>query len=1070
MHQAVPVPARSTRALLIVCFLVTGGTGLVYEVLWSRHLQLLFGSTTEAVSVVLGVFMTGLGLGAHLLAPRVDASRSPLRAYGLLEIGVGAYALLTGPLLALVRVVYAGIASRTEPGLAAATLLKVILSAAVLFLPAFLMGATLPALVRALSSSADGARRTLPLLYGLNTLGAVGGTLGTGLVFLEVFGVSTTMLLCALVNLGVGTFALSRSRADGGSLRDAFPSPPAGDVSLLRALAGSRPGLFALAALFASGAATMGYEVVFTRVLGLVFGVSSYAFTIVLAVFLAGLALGALAAAGLAALRPPRLPDVTAAQAALACAALGALALLPAVPRLLLYLQQVPEPRFWSALAAKAALATFFLLPLSFVAGLSVPLLIDAVTRDLATVGRAIGSAYLVNTAGALAGSLATGFVLVPALGTEGALRALLVFTAATALLGAVLAEGSRALRVLAAAAALGAVAAAPVAGRWPKGIFVTSEYSQRRIRLSRVEVETALAGSNSEFLFLREGRNSTVAATRSETGRTLFVGAHPDASDGSTDMATQTLLGFVPLAAHPRPDDVFVIGFGSGVTADVAARFPNAGRVVIGELERAVVDASWAFRHVNHDVTANPKIRVVTDDARSVLQTTPRRFDVVVSEPSNPWRAGVANLFTADFYRSARGVIKPGGVFAQWTQLYLLSPESLRMILRTFHSVFPEVEVWWLDEHDIVLLGTQAPLAWSRARVEALLDGPFAAERRRAMRLGTAPEFWSRYLLGTKEVETFAGEGPRHTDDRPLLEFEAPRDLYGPPSQNGERLLSAKIASGALVPPHLDAAPPAEAAWLGIASMYEMAHEGADAAAARRRARASGATALGLVRDAAAALDAGDTLEAGALLEKARAFPLARQADVAREHGEAEGRLLAARGDLDGAARALEAVNEIEGPLGVELARSAANRGDAGRAFALAGRLLTAARLEGPVGQQEVSALWEMLRRHASRDPRGVLRLVRGAPPASAGFAEGARAFTEAVAAEAAGFPADAAAACARVEARGVVSLDLLGLHIRALRALGRTEEAEQLMDRLHRLAPLAITDPVPSAFPAAP
>ena len=780
---------------------MTGGTGLVYEVLWSRHLQLLFGSTTEAVSVVLGVFMTGLGLGAYLLAPRVDASPSPLRAYGLLEIGVGAYALLTGPLLALVRLTYAAIASRLEPGPGVAALLKVVLSGAVLFLPAFLMGATLPALVRALSASADGARRTLPLLYGLNTLGAVAGTLGTGLLFLEFFGLSTTMLLCALVNLGVGTFALSRSRADEGGLRDALPSSPVGGARVLRELAGSRAGLFALAALFASGAATMGYEVVFTRVLALVFGVSSYAFTIVLAVFLAGLALGALAAAGLATRRPPRLPDVTGAQAVLALAALGALALLPAVPRILLYLHQMPEPLFWSTLAAKGTLAALFLLPLSFVAGLSLPLLIDAVTGDLESVGRAIGGAYLVNTAGALVGSLAAGFVLVPALGTEGALRALLMFTAATALLGVALAGGSRALRVFAAAAALGALAAAPGAGRWPRGIFVTSDYAAKPIRSSRVEIETALGGANQEFLFLREGRNSTVCATRDGTGRTLFVGAHPDASDSATDMPTQLLLGFVPLAAHPRPEDVFVVGFGSGVTADVAARFPESRHVVIGELERAVVDASPAFRHVHHDVTANPKVRVVYDDARSVLQATPRRYDVVVSEPSNPWRAGVANLFTADFYGSARRVLKKGGIFAQWTQLYRLDAETVRMILRTFRSVFPEVEVWWLTEGDLVLLGSETPLLWSRARVEGLLEGPFAADRRRAMHLGTAPEFWSRYLLGTKEVEAFAGPGPRHTDDRPLLEFRAPRGFYSPEGWNGLRLLFAKISSGVLVP-----------------------------------------------------------------------------------------------------------------------------------------------------------------------------------------------------------------------------------------------------------------------------
>ena len=1069
MRQAISVPGRTTRALLTACFFVTGGTGLVYEVLWSRHLQLLFGSTTEAVSVVLGVFMTGLGLGAYLLAPRVDASPSPLRAYGLLEIGVGAYALLTGPLLALVKLVYAAIASRLEPGPGVEALLKTVLSGAVLFLPAFLMGATLPALVRALSESADGARRTLPLLYGLNTLGAVAGTLGTGLLFLEFFGLSTTMLLCAFVNLGIGTFALLRSRVDGGGLRDALPSAPAGGTRLLRELAGSRAGFFALAALFASGAATMGYEVVFTRVLALVFGVSSYAFTIVLAVFLGGLALGALAAAGLAALRRPRLPDVTGAQAALALAALGALALLPAVPRILLYLHQVPEPLFWSTLAAKGALAALFLLPLSFVAGLSLPLLIDAVTGDLASVGRAIGSAYLVNTAGALVGSLAAGFVLVPALGTEGALRALLVFTAATALLGAALAGGSRALRVLATVAALGALAAAPGMGRWPRGIFVTSDYTAKRIRSSRVEIETALGGANQEFLFLREGRNSTVCATRDGAGRTLFVGAHPDASDSATDMPTQVLLGFVPLAAHPRPEDVFVVGFGSGVTADVAARFPETRNVVIGELERAVVDASPAFRHVHHDVTANPKVRIVYDDARSVLQATPRRYDVVVSEPSNPWRAGVANLFTADFYGSARRVLKRGGVFAQWTQLYNLDSETVRMILRTFRSVFPEVEVWWLTEGDLVLLGSETPLPWSRARVEGLLEGPFATDRRRAMHLGTAPEFWSRYLLGTKEVEAFAGPGPRHTDDRPLLEFKAPRGFYSPEGWNGQRLLYEKISSGALVPPSLDPPPPTEAVWLGIASMY-MAGRPSEAEAALQRALDSGPAALGLVRAAAAALDKADTRGAEKLLELADAAPHAGQPDVARERGQVRGRLLTLRGELDAAARTLESVGELEGPLGVELARAAAARGDMNRAFALVGRLLAAARLEGPVGHLQVWALWELLRRLAPSDPPAALALVRGAPPASAGFAEGPRALAEATAAEAAGLPEDAAAACSRAEAVGIVHVELLGLHIRALRALGRTAEAERLTVRLRALAPLTATEPVPSAFATTP
>src|SRR5262245_9735204 len=288
VSQPVNAPSpRATRLLLAVCFFVSGGAGLVYEVLWSRHLQVLFGSTTESVAAVLAVFMTGLGLGGHLLGRVADRTRSPMRLYGVLEIGVGLFAVVTPALLGLARVVWSAIAPHVEPTGASGMAVKLLLAALVLVPPATLMGGTLPALVRATAESGDTARAQVGLLYALNTLGAVLGTLGTGFVLVEVLGLSSSMRVTAVVNIGIGALVVARARRHGSMPRMAetgdAASHRARPLAALRALAATTNGRYALCGLFLSGALTMLCEVVFTRVLGLVFGVSSYAFTMVLA-------------------------------------------------------------------------------------------------------------------------------------------------------------------------------------------------------------------------------------------------------------------------------------------------------------------------------------------------------------------------------------------------------------------------------------------------------------------------------------------------------------------------------------------------------------------------------------------------------------------------------------------------------------------------------------------------------------------------------------------------------------------------------------------------------------------
>jgi spermidine synthase len=1053
---------RSTRLLAAVCFFSSGAAGLIYEVLWSRHLRLVFGSTTYSVSVVLATFMAGLGLGGHLFGRIADRTRSPLRLYGLLEVGVGLYALATGPLLAVARGVYGGVASRVELGAGAATGLKLALSAIVLLPPATLMGGTLPALLRAVSDSTERGRRLVGLLYGLNTLGAVAGTLATGLVFLEALGLSTTMRVAAVANLGIGALVIARS------LR--LPAPPStgGERSPvlenLRVLAASRVGRYALLGLFVSGATAMLYEIAFTRMLALVFGVSSYAFSIVLGVYLAGLALGGLAYAGLQRLRAPRASDFGWVQLVLAIAGALLMLLLPTVPRLVFYARQIPQLTFWEMLTVKATVAGGLILPFALIAGLGVPLLIAVLAGQLDRLGRVVGDAYMVNTAGTLVGSLLTGFFLISSLGTEGTLRLAVAVNAAVGALGLLFLPSlrGRAAGVLVGSTACALAVAVP---RWPIELYTVSDTSRHaKLAQKRIDLEQRLHGLWRDRLFFEEGREATIAAFAGSHGRVLIVNAHADASDGA-DMSTQLFAGIVPMAVHPRPEDVLIVGFGSGVTADVVNRTPETKRIDVLELEDAVIRAAPSFAHVNHGVERAPKVRIIVDDARPYAAATPRRYDVIVSEPSNPWRAGVASLFTTDFYRAARRVLKPGGMFAQWVQLYALDVRSLQMILRTMAASFPEVDVWWLDSGNVIVLGREQALPLDVTRVQSLIGpgGPFAVDAARYWSLADPSMFYAHFLLDTDGVRRFLEDAPEilNSDDLPLLEFEAPRAIFGGEAENDERLLAAKLRLDKIVPPVAGGPPPEPSwVWAGIARMHLEAQlkEAAVVAGVRAVDLAPTPQPNALRLEAAAIALSGDQpAEAERQLSAIAALEpeLARRADLVR------GRLRVAEGRL---AEALDAFSDADdGAASVatyERLLVAVKLGRTAEALHLARRVLEAARPGGELGATHVDRVYLELTKLG--DHAGADAVARELPSDHGAFSELLRARTRAVILDDLG---DARAALEQINfinRVGALDDDVLEIEARARRAVGDIRGARRVERLLRWLAPDAFNEDV--------
>lgn len=808
-------------SLLAVCFFGSGFTGLVYELLWTRRLQLTFGSTTYSITAVLAAFMAGLGLGGYLIGRRVDRSRlSGVRIYAYLELGVGLYALASLPLLSLCEHLYAALQAWLELGQWGAALLKLLLAFPVLAFPAALMGGTLPALTRALCESRSTLHVTVSRLYGVNTIGAAMGTALTGLVLIESLGIWQSMVLAALVNLSIAALVLGRLRREAAdsSPAPAEPAPQGEAAPELRLLAHLRSPaiLFCAVAVTLTGFLSMLYEIVWTRMISLVVGSSSYAFAIVLAIFLFGLALGALLYSRTAATRPPSAGGLAVLLLGLGLWVTLTLSLIPLLPEIMIRLAQIPGVGYLRLLAFELVLALTVLLIPTLILGAALPMSMGIVSRALGQLGRDVGGVYLANTGGAIAGSVLTGFALIPLLGSERTLVVGVLLNLALAAVGILGFGGPPLRRAIGLAGTLAVGAVCLMQPSWPPSVFDSGLGTRLDSVVAKGPLDLArrLERAPSRLRFLEEGVNATVSVREFPNQLTLLVNGKPDASSGG-DMTTQATLGAIPLLAHPRPTEVAVIGFGSGVTAHVATFFPEVARIDVVEIERAVLRAAPLFRAVNGGVEEHAKVNLILDDARSLLRTSSRRYDVVISEPSNPWMAGVASLFSADYYELARRRLKPGGIFGQWLQLYRIDAEAVAMILRTMLTSFPEVEVWHADAHNLILLGSDGPIRHSLDRVERAYR---ADHRLRVIGAAYGPgpqaeHFFGCFLLGRGQLEQVVSRfgARRMTDDHPILEYHVLRGLFRPTHDHVASLWEAKlVGGGALLPRHLTGrAPP---------------------------------------------------------------------------------------------------------------------------------------------------------------------------------------------------------------------------------------------------------------------
>jgi spermidine synthase len=813
------------RKLFFLVYGLSGFAALVYEVVWTRLLTLQMGHTVAAVSTVLAAYMGGMAIGAAAggrIAERRSAAGA-LRLYAQLEIAIGACAVALPFALAAARPVLS-IAYADGDGGPLFALTRVTLSLLALAVPCAAMGATFPVAARCVVDRADRTGASAGGLYAANTVGAACGAAVSAFVLIPALGLRATTWIAVLGNIVAAVAALRiASRQDvaapptaveavapmgaarGGRVPNARKArsaqPP--DRARSRAMPAretapvhpAQPGLAAVA-LAVTGFVALVDEVAWTRVLALVIGPTTYAFGAMLAVFIAGIALGSAAAARVA--DRVRHPIVWLAGVMLAIGG-AAVAVMPQVSGLPLRVAAAvaaPNADFGAVMREESILTAALLLPLAVALGAAFPVALRVATDDRETAPRRIALVYAANTVGAIAGSLAGGFVLVPALGLQ---RTIVAAASLAAAGGAGVAIASRARRLAAVTIAIGAVAIAAIGWRaktWDLELLSSGAYKYAPY-IEGADFESALrAGA---LLYYKDGAAATVSVRRVAGTVSLAIDGKVDASNAG-DMLTQKLLGHLPVLMHPRPSRVAIIGLGSGVTLGAALSHPIA-RADMLEISPEVVEASRFFDAENGRALADPRARLIVGDGRSHLLLGRQRYDVIVSEPSNPWMAGIASLFTREFFGAAARALEPDGILCQWAHTYDMSDSDLRSIAATFASVFPEGTMWLIGEGDLLLIGSRSPILPRLEGLAAAFARPGVAADLAEVSVASPESLLTMFVAGPSELRAYAQGAVLQTDDRTALEFSAPRSIFGRTRQDNAATLRALARAEALPP-----------------------------------------------------------------------------------------------------------------------------------------------------------------------------------------------------------------------------------------------------------------------------
>jgi len=679
-----PPAVRPYHPALLFLFVGSGCAALIYEIVWYQLLQLVIGSTAVSLGVLLATFMGGLCLGS-LFAPRlISRTTHPLRVYALVELGIGLCGLLTMAGIPFIDRVYVAGAGQAFP----AMLWRAAICAICLLPPTVLMGASLPVAARWIETAREGVS-WIGFLYGGNTAGAVFGCLLAGFYLLRVHDMAVATYAAAAINAVIAFVAYR--------LATATPYETGERLTPDSAVPNSWPVYLAIAL---SGACALGGEVVWTRLLGLLFGATVYTFSLILAVFLVGIGVGSGAGSFVTRrIEHPRFALGVCQVALTGAIAWAAFSVAKWIPYWHLRPLALKTP--WYTFETDLLRCVAAILPPALLWGASFPMALAAVAAD-EDAGRMAGRVSAANTAGAIVGALVFSMVLIPWIGTRESERALVAISAAAGLL--MLASFSMATRWRQGGVILAgtAVASGLVAWAVPAIPAELIAYGRRIVT----------SANRSQILYVGEGVNSSIAISVWDDGAVQFhVSGKVEASTEPYDMRLQRMLAHLPALFHRQPRSVLVVGFGAGVTAGTFTVHPEVQRILICEMERLVPEiATRYFRNENRNVANDPRTRIVYDDARHYILTSGEKFDIITSDPIHPWVKGSATLYSKEYFEMVKQHLNPGGIVTQWVPLYESDTATVKSEIATFFDVFPNGSIWGNENpsggYDLVLLG----------------------------------------------------------------------------------------------------------------------------------------------------------------------------------------------------------------------------------------------------------------------------------------------------------------------------------------------------------------------------
>src|SRR5688572_13977069 len=759
--SSLSVAQRWLPALLLL-FIGSGCAALIYEVVWFQLLQLSIGSSAVSLGVLLGIFMGGMCLGSLLLPRYIDPKQHPLRVYAYLELGIGLCGLIVLFLVPVVGDLYTKVAGTGQANL----FLRAIVASIFLLPPTLLMGATLPAIARWVEATPSGVA-WLGYFYGGNLAGAVVGSMVAGYYLLRVYDMPTTTYVAVVLNVLVALLAFAIANRT----KDAVAVPDASAPTTPTLIPGAR---LVYVAIALSGLTALGAQVVWTRMLSLIFGATTYTFSLILAIFLTGLGIGSSFGAAIAKTSPnPRIAlgwtqvGLCAALAWAAYATSGSLPYWPINPSI------SSSPVFSFQLDLMRGI--WVMLPGAILWGMSFPLALASVAARGQDPGRLVGGVYAANTLGAIIGSLVTGLILVATIGTQMTQQVLIGLAALSGLLMLMPGEGE--VRKPLASTPVVVIGVALIAGLLARAVPPLPG-----ILVAYGRYAATWLGQN-EIIYVDEGVTASVAVSRTPNGVLNYHHAGKvQASSEPQDMRLQRMLGHITTLVPRNPARVLVIGCGAGVTAGAVSIDPAVKRQTIAEIEPLVPRVvSTHFAEHNFDVVRNPKVNVHLDDARHYLLTTDEKFDAITSDPLDPWVKGAATLYTREFFQVVKDHLNPGGVVTLFVQLYESSEAAAKSEIATFLEAFPDGAVFANtingQGYDLVLFGQLGGGKINVDTVQQRLDDPANAAVTNSLSevgINSAVDLFGTYAGRRTDMKTWLSDAQINTDRNLKLQYLA--------------------------------------------------------------------------------------------------------------------------------------------------------------------------------------------------------------------------------------------------------------------------------------------------------